>query len=299
MGGRGSLFAMIYRDATAACPRCKVDLETATDGGHEYLTCRRCSGLWLDYATLRLRWRGIASNRPLPRMTPRTDHQRRLPCVLCGAPMDKVMLEAVELDRCDGHGIWLDHGELARVLSTAELEGLIDDYPPAQRSARREPAREALRVNIAVTELAGRLNVAKVTELAAWPPVAIAEVADRKEYDAELVQTQAQLSLAELDAAAGDVHAYEDGLRRALERLEPAAARWPTSVELNVRLAAALVALAEVVERKPGGEPEARALGERAVSKLEPLRRLRGSGAAGFAISWNECGQPHASAELS
>ena len=88
------------------------------------------------------------------------------------------------------------------------------------------------------------------------------------------MQTQAQLSLAELDAAAGEVHAYEAGLRRALERLEPAAARWPTSVELNVRLAAALVALAEVVERKPGGEPEARALGERAVSELEPLEKL-------------------------
>ncbi len=208
-------------------------LASGPDGGHEYLTCRRCSGLWLDYATLRLRWRGIASNRPLPRMTPRTDHQRRLPCVLCSAPMDKVMLEAVELDQCDGHGIWLDHGELDRVLSTAELDGLIDDYPPAQGSTRREPARDALLVNIAV----------------------------------------AQLSLAELDAAAGEVHAYEAGLRRALERLEPAAARWPTSVELNVRLAAALVALAEVVERKPGGEPEARALGERAVSELEPLEK--------------------------
>lgn len=39
-------------------------------------------------------------------------------CPICGQLMLVEQLSAVEIDTCPSHGIWLDHDELASVLST-------------------------------------------------------------------------------------------------------------------------------------------------------------------------------------
>ena len=39
-------------------------------------------------------------------------------CPICGTPMQKrVVNDGVELDFCDWHGVWLDAGELERLLA--------------------------------------------------------------------------------------------------------------------------------------------------------------------------------------
>lgn len=43
---------------------------------------------------------------------------REVECPICGTPMQKrVVNDCVELDFCDWHGVWLDAGELERLLA--------------------------------------------------------------------------------------------------------------------------------------------------------------------------------------
>ena len=45
--------------------------------------------------------------------------RQQIDCPICGTPMQKrVVQEGVELDYCDWHGVWLDGGELERLLTT-------------------------------------------------------------------------------------------------------------------------------------------------------------------------------------
>ena len=43
-------------------------------------------------------------------------------CPHCGAVMSKVRVAsgAVEVDCCDAHGVWLDNGELQKIIADAE-----------------------------------------------------------------------------------------------------------------------------------------------------------------------------------
>lgn len=42
-------------------------------------------------------------------------------CPVCGVTMQKRMSDAgIEVDYCDWHGVWLDRGELERLLATSE-----------------------------------------------------------------------------------------------------------------------------------------------------------------------------------
>ena len=44
-------------------------------------------------------------------------------CPICGAPMIKrVILDGLEIDYCDSHGVWLDGGELERLAASNGVE---------------------------------------------------------------------------------------------------------------------------------------------------------------------------------
>lgn len=47
---------------------------------------------------------------------------RRRPCPRCDVAMIPCTLAAIPIDRCDAHGLWFDHDELARVLYAAAPE---------------------------------------------------------------------------------------------------------------------------------------------------------------------------------
>jgi Zn-finger nucleic acid-binding protein len=124
---------MIYRDGSAVCPRCSGPLDNSADG----LGCARCHGVLMEIAAFKERLQPAAHGRAqVPALTVRHDRARHLACPVCRTPMAKVMLEAIDLDRCDEHGVWLDRGELARVVSTVEL--LVDQERVAALRAQAD-----------------------------------------------------------------------------------------------------------------------------------------------------------------
>ena len=55
-------------------------------------------------------------------------------CPVCGTPMRKhVVGEGVEIDYCDQHGVWLDVGEMERLLA-ASGGGLVSRQPGVGKS---------------------------------------------------------------------------------------------------------------------------------------------------------------------
>lgn len=96
------------------CPACRAELVVVEREGVELDWCPFCRGLWFDAgemeaveATL-----GVAF---APLQGPRNPGHR--PCPRCDAPMDAIQVAGsapLSVDTCpQGHGVWLDYGELA------------------------------------------------------------------------------------------------------------------------------------------------------------------------------------------
>ena len=118
-----------------ACPRCREELQALRLGQTMARECAQCGGLWLDLDALdRLTSQRdelvattsiLAARRPLAG-TP-TDSVRYIPCPECEKLMNRTNfahVSGVILDVCKGHGVWLDRGELQRVLDFVGAGGL-------------------------------------------------------------------------------------------------------------------------------------------------------------------------------
>jgi len=55
---------------------------------------------------------------------PPVDEERVLSCPKCTSPMRLQYYEAVHMDWCQGHGIWLDKGELGAIMNNLRLNPL-------------------------------------------------------------------------------------------------------------------------------------------------------------------------------
>ena len=113
------------------CPRCGDVLERVLQG---VLTCTRCEGVWLanamiDQAFGTQRWPGGAS----------AWWRRALECPACAcngaasAMTPMLVGDRLVVDRCAAHGVWLDHGELGRLLgapNVVELEAFHERLKP-------------------------------------------------------------------------------------------------------------------------------------------------------------------------
>jgi Zn-finger nucleic acid-binding protein len=103
---------VIYRDQNEACPRCGVDL---IDAG-SVRACSSCRGMWLSAVVLNDM---VNTMQPEPRWVHldfAPDARPPLACPSCSKAMTTLLLLGVEVDRCDGHGIWFDADELEKVL---------------------------------------------------------------------------------------------------------------------------------------------------------------------------------------
>ena len=103
---------MIYRDHNEACPRCGVDL---IDAG-SVRACSSCRGMWLSAVVLADM---VNTMQPEPRWVHldfEPDTRSPLACPSCSKAMTTLLLLGVEVDRCEGHGIWFDGDELEQVL---------------------------------------------------------------------------------------------------------------------------------------------------------------------------------------
>ena len=117
------------------CPRCREDMQALQLGGTFAHECAQCGGLWLDpdslqqLANAREEITGVVSvlSARVPRSTSPPDVVRYVPCPRCEKLMNRsnfARSSGVVLDVCKAHGVWLDRGELQRVLGFIESGGL-------------------------------------------------------------------------------------------------------------------------------------------------------------------------------
>jgi len=126
---------LVEEAAPLQCPRCREAMQALRLGATAVRECAGCGGLWLDAAALdqlvSARDEHVATSSILAARRPRTeapqDTVRYLPCPGCAKLMNRVNFahaSGVILDVCKGHGVWLDRGELERVLGFVDAGGL-------------------------------------------------------------------------------------------------------------------------------------------------------------------------------
>lgn len=112
------------------CPACAQPLVVVEREGIELDWCLSCRGLWFDEGELEIladkAGRRLEAEDIGVRSGAGRSETARI-CPRCGKRMEKAVvvgLEPVLVDRCPEHGIWLDRGELGRILGQlAEADG--------------------------------------------------------------------------------------------------------------------------------------------------------------------------------
>lgn len=118
-----------------SCPRCKDSMEHIRLGQTTLRSCPGCGGLWLDPSSLQrlcdTREERASVVSVLAARVPTTgeapDVVRYVPCPACTKLMNRVNFahsSGVILDVCKTDGVWLDRGELQRVLGFVDAGGL-------------------------------------------------------------------------------------------------------------------------------------------------------------------------------
>ncbi len=112
------------------CPRCGEMLDRAFDA---VLVCLRCEGVWIAPVSLEK-----AFGSPKWPVAQSMWWRNSLECPECAAQgvamvMDAAMSGHVLIDRCTSHGVWLDRGELGRLMGGATDDDAGDDDLEALR----------------------------------------------------------------------------------------------------------------------------------------------------------------------
>jgi Zn-finger nucleic acid-binding protein len=149
------------------CPRCNVKMQTLNiqaDGTFLIEQCRECFGLFFDPGELEALLESSVTNvfaidyqrldASVRGRAPETVRYER--CPVCGTYMNRVNFgsrSGVVVDRCKGHGVWLDGGQLRQLLEWKKAGGqLLHQKVQAEREqeeAERERERAAERKALA------------------------------------------------------------------------------------------------------------------------------------------------------
>lgn len=114
------------------CPACHETLVVVEREGIELDWCLKCRGLWFDEGELELLAEQVGrrlEGEDVGRAPDRPPKSQRRKCPRCRKWMDPVVVgapETVHVDRCPDHGIWLDRGELGRIMGQLDA-GRVDD----------------------------------------------------------------------------------------------------------------------------------------------------------------------------
>ncbi|MFH2010583.1 MAG: zf-TFIIB domain-containing protein [bacterium] len=112
------------RRSRRRCPRCKEALQSRVMESIGFDECPACLGLWLSEEEFKLvcdRKVQEFRDNPLPdahRPAAVVDKVTYLPCPVCQSMMNRQnfgRVSGVIIDRCRGHGVWLDNTELERI----------------------------------------------------------------------------------------------------------------------------------------------------------------------------------------
>ncbi len=121
--------------ADLKCPRCREQMQALMLGGTRARECSACGGLWFDPEALQ-RMANAAEERSMvvsvlaartPCLTTMPDVVRYVPCPQCERLMNRknfAQSSGIVLDVCAKHGVWLDRGELERLIGFVEQGGL-------------------------------------------------------------------------------------------------------------------------------------------------------------------------------
>jgi Zn-finger nucleic acid-binding protein/DNA-directed RNA polymerase subunit RPC12/RpoP len=124
------------------CPRCKGGLHGRGVANGSLVECGRCGGMWLGHEDF-VRLCESAESESLAEqfhvVQPSAPAQSSstasyVPCVVCREFMNRrnyASASGVVMDVCKAHGVWLDHGEIDKILSFIRGGGL-------ERARRRQ-----------------------------------------------------------------------------------------------------------------------------------------------------------------
>lgn len=133
--GAEAVREVVPDDAPLPCPRCRTPMQALVLAGTTARECSTCGGLWLDPASLqrladareeRAMVVGVLAGRTSPTPVP-ADVVRYVPCPCCARLMNRKNFagsSGIVLDVCATHGVWLDRGELERLIGFIEGGGL-------------------------------------------------------------------------------------------------------------------------------------------------------------------------------
>lgn len=140
-------------ESDRACPRCAVPLKTINiqaEGTFLIEHCTQCFGFFFDPGELEALLESSVQNvfdvnfRALHALAEGQDARpvRYGKCPVCGTMMNRVNFgtrSGVVVDQCKGHGVWLDGGELSRLLEWKKAGGqLLDEKVRAERKREEE-----------------------------------------------------------------------------------------------------------------------------------------------------------------
>jgi len=142
----------------AACPRCRGGLRSRSIGAESFVECTACAGLWVGQEVLERicaktdlqelvgqALRGVPPSRPVDP----SEGRAYLPCPTCTDLMVRRNFggsSGVLVDVCRGHGVWLDHRELERILEFVRKGGLLKAREQEVERLRREAERAKAQV---------------------------------------------------------------------------------------------------------------------------------------------------------
>lgn len=129
------------------CPRCQSKVETRSTGGVEIDECSSCQGIWLTADELRrlkdetdkdLAWMDFELWKHPERF--RVD-SKRIQCPTCATALVAIDYDdtGVEVDFCtECRGVWLDGGELEKIIEHLSEELLTKDTSAYVRASLEE-----------------------------------------------------------------------------------------------------------------------------------------------------------------
>jgi Uncharacterized protein conserved in bacteria len=133
--GAGAKREVVEGAPALSCPRCRSDMQALKLGETEVQECGACGGLWLDPTSLQRLSdareshadviSALATRLPANAVAPEV--VRYVPCPSCAKLMNRTNFaksSGIVLDTCKDHGVWLDRGELERVLTFVSAGGL-------------------------------------------------------------------------------------------------------------------------------------------------------------------------------
>jgi Zn-finger nucleic acid-binding protein len=146
-------------EAQLTCPRCRTPeapkdplMEPAELHDIHLDECGRCGGVWMDHGTFRRvcadaeAQADTLSMLTVMRGSAERDVVRYLRCPLCDKLMDRrnyASRSGVIIDVCPGHGMWMDHDELRRIVEFIRSGGMEEARQADADHAKARAARKA------------------------------------------------------------------------------------------------------------------------------------------------------------